>query len=86
MGLLDGKVVLITGGARGQGRAHALRSAQEGANVALLDIASQLDSVAYQMARDADLAETVNQVTATGRQAITFKADVRVQELARSTS
>jgi SDR family mycofactocin-dependent oxidoreductase len=79
MGLLDGKVVLITGGARGQGRAHALASAREGANVAVLDLASQIGTVRYPMATPDDLEETVRQVEAMDRRAVALKADVREQ-------
>ena len=79
MGLLEGKVVLITGGARGQGRAHALASAREGADVVLVDIAGQVDTVPYVMAREEDLAETVRQVEALDRRALSIVADVRSQ-------
>ncbi|MFZ2177042.1 MAG: mycofactocin-coupled SDR family oxidoreductase [Rhodococcus sp. (in: high G+C Gram-positive bacteria)] len=80
MGLLDGKVALITGGARGQGRAHALVSAREGADVILVDIADQIASVPYAMARQEDLAETVKQVEQLDRRALAITADVRSQE------
>ncbi|CCH87707.1 Short-chain dehydrogenase/reductase SDR [Modestobacter italicus] len=79
MGLLDGKVALITGGARGQGRAHALTSAREGADVVLVDIADQLETVPYAMATADDLAETVPQVEALDRRALAVTADVRDQ-------
>jgi len=79
MGLLDGKVVLITGGARGQGRAHAVVSAKEGADVAVVDIADQVGSVNYKMALTSDLDETVRQVEAVGRRALSRVADVRDQ-------
>jgi SDR family mycofactocin-dependent oxidoreductase len=79
MGLLDGKVALITGGARGQGRAHALTSAREGADVVLVDIADQLETVPYRMATPEDLAETVRQVEALDRRALSVTADVRDQ-------
>jgi SDR family mycofactocin-dependent oxidoreductase len=79
MGLLDGKVVLITGGARGQGRAHAVTSAREGADIAILDIDKQVDSVSYPTARKEDLAETARQVEAQGRRVLSISADVRSQ-------
>ncbi|MEW1931423.1 SDR family NAD(P)-dependent oxidoreductase [Rhodococcus sp. NPDC079359] len=79
MGLLDGKTVLITGGARGQGRAHALVSAREGADVILVDIADQIATVPYAMAKESDLAETVKQVEALDRRALSVVADVRDQ-------
>jgi SDR family mycofactocin-dependent oxidoreductase len=78
--LLEGKVVFITGGARGQGRAHAIRSAQEGADVVVVDIAAQLKSVTYDMAREEDLRETVSAVEALGRRALSFSVDVRSQD------
>ncbi|WP_066907535.1 mycofactocin-coupled SDR family oxidoreductase [Millisia brevis] len=80
MGLLDGKTVLITGGARGQGRAHAVTSAREGADVILLDITTTLDSVDYPLATADDMAETVAQVEALDRRALSFDADVRDQD------
>jgi SDR family mycofactocin-dependent oxidoreductase len=79
MGLLDGKVVLVTGGARGQGRAHAVTSAREGADVIVIDIAGQMPSVRYEMGRPDDLTETVAQVEALDRRALPVKADVRSQ-------
>lgn len=80
MGLLDGKVVVVTGGARGQGRAHAVCSAREGADVVVMDIADQIDTVEYDLARPADLEETVRQVEALDRRALGIVADVRSQQ------
>lgn len=80
MGMLEGKVALITGGARGQGRAHATTCAREGADVVLVDIADQLASVPYGMATKDDLDETVRQVEALDRRALAVTADVRSQE------
>lgn len=80
MGMLDGKVALITGGARGQGRAHALTCAREGADVVVVDIADQLSTVPYPMAEQSDLDETAKLVEAHDRQALAIKADVRSQE------
>lgn len=77
MGRFDGKVVLITGGARGQGRSHAVRFARDGADVAFCDIASQLDTVPYPMAKPDDLAETVRLVEDLDRRCIGVRADVR---------
>jgi NAD(P)-dependent dehydrogenase (short-subunit alcohol dehydrogenase family) len=61
-GRLDGKVALITGAPRGQGRSHAVRLAQDGADVIAVDICRQIDSVAYPLATPADLARTVSEV------------------------
>ncbi len=80
MGMLDGKVALITGGARGQGRAHATTCAREGADVILVDIADQLETVPYKMAVQDDLDETVRLVEALDRRALAVTADVRSQE------
>jgi SDR family mycofactocin-dependent oxidoreductase len=77
MGRFDGKVVLITGGARGQGRSHALMFAREGADVAFCDIASQLDSVPYPMSKPDDLQETVRLVEDLDRRCLGVTADVR---------
>ena len=80
MGLLDGQVVLITGGARGQGRAHAIASAREGADVVVIDVAAPIDTVEYPLASPTDLAETVEAVGATGRRALALTADTRHQD------
>jgi NAD(P)-dependent dehydrogenase (short-subunit alcohol dehydrogenase family) len=81
MRLLQGKVALITGGARGQGRAHALACARAGGDVVLVDIADQIDGVPYKMARVEDLNETVRQVEQLDRRALAFTGDVRSQEV-----
>ena len=79
MGMLEGKVALITGGARGQGRAHAVTCAREGADVILVDIARQMATVPYAMAAQADLDETVSQIEDLDRRALAIRADVRAQ-------
>lgn len=79
MGMLDGQVVLITGGSRGQGRAHALTSAREGADIIVVDVTKNLPTVKYPMARAEDMAETVAAVEALGRRIIAVEADVRDQ-------
>jgi SDR family mycofactocin-dependent oxidoreductase len=79
MGLLDGKVVLITGAGRGQGRAHAVVSAREGADVIVLDTEASIDTVPYQLSRSEDLAETVRLVEKEDRRALAITADVRSQ-------
>jgi len=77
MGRLDGKVAFITGAARGQGRSHALRMAQEGADIIAVDISTQIETVPYGMATADDLAETVRQVEALDRRIVASEADVR---------
>lgn len=73
----EGKVAFITGAARGQGRSHAVRFAEEGANIIAVDICRQIDSVGYPMATPQDLEETVNLVEKTGRRILAEQADVR---------
>ncbi|MEU4311156.1 MULTISPECIES: mycofactocin-coupled SDR family oxidoreductase [Nocardia] len=77
MGKLDGKVAFITGAARGQGRSHAIRLAQEGADVIALDICAQLGSVHYSMGTADELAQTVEEVEKQGRRIVARQADVR---------
>jgi SDR family mycofactocin-dependent oxidoreductase len=78
MGKLDGKVAFITGGARGQGRSHAVTLAGEGANVAIVDMGDRrLDYPKYPVATKAELDETVKQVEALGREALGLVANVR---------
>jgi SDR family mycofactocin-dependent oxidoreductase len=77
MGKMDGRVVFITGAARGQGRSHAVRLAEEGADIVAVDICRQLDGVPYAMASPEDLDETVNLVEKTGRRIVARQADVR---------
>lgn len=80
MGMLEGQVALITGGSRGQGRAHAVTCAREGADVIIVDIAGQMDTVPYKMATQADLDETVAQVEAYDKRALAITGDVRSQQ------
>lgn len=77
MGALDGRVALITGGARGQGRAHAVTLAREGADIVFCDIASEVDEVDYSLATVADVEVTVGAVESLGRRCIALTADVR---------
>ena len=76
-GRFTGRVVFVTGAARGQGREHAVRFAEEGADVIAVDLCEQLDSVAYPMATPEDLEETVRLVEKTGRRIVAEHADVR---------
>jgi SDR family mycofactocin-dependent oxidoreductase len=76
-GRVAGKVALITGAARGQGRAHAVRLAQEGADVIAVDIAGPLPEVAYDSPTPADLAETARLVEKEDRRIVTAQVDVR---------
>ena len=74
---LEGKVAFITGAARGQGRSHAVRLAQEGADVIAVDALTDVPSVGYPMATREDLAETVRQVEALDRRIVASQVDVR---------
>jgi SDR family mycofactocin-dependent oxidoreductase len=77
MGQLDNRVALVTGGARGQGRTHAVALAAEGATVVVCDIAAQIATVPYPMATPGDLAETVDMVRTQGGTIRGVVADVR---------
>jgi SDR family mycofactocin-dependent oxidoreductase len=79
-GPLKGKVALITGAARGQGRAHAVRLAADGANVIAVDLCEQIDSVPYSLATPDDLAATVKLVEDTGARIVAARGDVRDRE------
>lgn len=76
-GRLEGKVAFITGAARGQGRAHAVKLAQEGADIVALDLAGPLPLVPYDSPTPDDLAETVRLVEAQDRRIIAEQGDVR---------
>ena len=76
-GQFDGKVAFITGAARGQGRSHAVRFAEEGADIIAVDLCGQIDTVAYPMTSREDLDETVNLVEKTGRRIVAEQGDVR---------
>ena len=76
-GRLEGKVALISGAARGQGRSHAVRLAQEGADIIAFDVCRQLPTVGYKMATPEDLKETAKQVEDLDRRIIAREADVR---------
>jgi SDR family mycofactocin-dependent oxidoreductase len=78
-GDLQGKVALVTGAARGQGRAHATTLARHGADVIAVDIAAQIDTVPYPLGTEEELAETAKAVEALDRRVLTVQADVRSQ-------
>jgi SDR family mycofactocin-dependent oxidoreductase len=77
MGLLDGKVAFVTGAARGQGRSHARRLAEEGADIVAIDACATPDWLSYPLAGEADLAQTVKEVEALDRRIVARRADVR---------
>jgi (+)-trans-carveol dehydrogenase len=76
-GRVAGKVAFVTGAARGQGRSHAVRLAQEGADIIVVDLAGQVASVPYPMATPEDLDQTVKEVEALDRRIVATQADVR---------
>lgn len=76
-GRLQGKVAFITGAARGQGRAHAVRMAQEGADIIAVDICKQIDSVQIPLSSAEDLATTADLVKGLDRRVYTAEVDVR---------
>lgn len=77
MSKLEGKVALITGAARGQGRSHALRLAEEGADIIALDACRQIDTVPYPMSDSDDLVTTVDLIKSRGRRVFADEVDVR---------
>ncbi|AII03937.1 MULTISPECIES: mycofactocin-coupled SDR family oxidoreductase [Rhodococcus] len=77
MNRVAGKVVLITGAARGQGRSHAVHLADEGADIIAFDLCEDIASNEYSLATEADLAETGRLVEKAGRRVVTAKVDVR---------
>src|SRR5246127_2973570 len=76
-GRVEGKVAFITGAARGQGRSHAVRLAQEGADIIAIDICKQIDSVRIPLSTPVDLAETADLVKGLNRRVFTAEVDVR---------
>ena len=83
MGLLDGKVAFVTGAARGQGRSHARRLAQEGADIIAIDACATPGWLSYELASEADLAQTVKEVEALDRRIVATRADVRDENAVR---
>lgn len=80
MGKLDGKVALITGAGRGQGRSHALTLAREGADIIAIDVPGEASSIEYELSGSEDLAETVKGVEELDRRIIAVEGDARSQE------
>jgi SDR family mycofactocin-dependent oxidoreductase len=77
VGRVQGKVAFVTGAARGQGRSHAVRLAEEGADIIAVDICRDIETIGYPMARPEDLDETARLVEKTGQGVVTAHADVR---------
>lgn len=76
-GRVEGKVAFVTGAARGQGRSHAVRLAEEGADIIAIDVCKQIEGVQFPMSTPEDLDETARQVKALGRRVVAVPADVR---------
>ncbi|MSZ15259.1 MAG: SDR family NAD(P)-dependent oxidoreductase, partial [Actinobacteria bacterium] len=77
MGAVEGRVALVTGAARGQGRAHAVALATEGADIVVTDLCADIATVPYSLGTAAELAETVALVEATGQRCLSMPADIR---------
>jgi (+)-trans-carveol dehydrogenase len=77
MGRVQGKVALVTGAGRGQGRSHAVRLAEEGADIIAVDICADVEGIRYSMATPEDLAQTAKLVEDCDRRVVTAVADVR---------
>ena len=83
-GRVQGKVAFITGAARGQGRSHAIRLAEEGADIIAVDVCASIESVPYPLATPDDLAETVRAVESLDRRIVSTAVDVRDADGLRS--
>jgi SDR family mycofactocin-dependent oxidoreductase len=77
VGRVQGKVAFVTGAARGQGRSHAVRLAEEGADIIAVDLCRDIETLGYPLAKPEDLDETAKLVEKTGRGIVTAQADVR---------
>lgn len=80
MGRVDGKVVLVTGAARGQGRAHAVRLAEEGADIVAFDVCAKIPGTTYDGASEQELTETVEMIERLDRRVLAQVGDVRSPE------
>jgi SDR family mycofactocin-dependent oxidoreductase len=80
LGQLDGRVAFITGGARAQGRSHAVELAKAGCDVAVFDIAAPIEAIPYPMATPDDLTETARLVEKEGQRCLAITGDVRSTE------
>ncbi len=76
-GRVKGKVAFVTGAARGQGRSHAVRLAEEGADIIAVDLCCDIDTIGYSMAAPEDLDETARMIEKTGQRVLIARADVR---------
>ncbi|MEU6198611.1 mycofactocin-coupled SDR family oxidoreductase [Streptomyces sp. NPDC047061] len=83
MGRVQGKVAFITGAARGQGRSHAVRLAEEGADIIAVDVCRDIETIKYSLATPDDMKETVRLVGALGRRIVAVQADVRERDQMR---
>ena len=84
MGRVAGKVAFVTGAARGQGRSHAVRLAEEGADIIAVDLCRDIETIGYPMARPEDLDETARLIEKTGQGVVIEQADVREAAQLRS--
>src|SRR4051794_7971683 len=77
VGRVSGKVAFVTGAGRGQGRSHAIRLAEEGANIIAIDICHDIDTCPFPLSTPDDLAETAQLVEKTGQGVLTREVDIR---------
>jgi SDR family mycofactocin-dependent oxidoreductase len=84
VGRVEGKVAFVTGAARGQGRSHAVRLAEEGADIIAIDICHDIESLGYPLARPEDLDETARLIEKTGQGVVSAQADVRDESQLRA--
>jgi NAD(P)-dependent dehydrogenase (short-subunit alcohol dehydrogenase family) len=77
VGRVQGKVAFVTGAARGQGRSHAVRLAEQGADIIAVDLCCDIDTIGYPMAGPEDLDETARLIEKTGQGVVIAQADVR---------